>query len=250
MLAYERFGKGDRKVLALHGWLGDERLLNPMRHALDETTFDYVVPAYRGYGASAGIEGQYTLDELARDLGELIEHLGWSRFSIIGHSMGGLIGQRILVDYQDRIEKFIGLSPVPASGAPFDEEALALFRSAASDPMARRMIVDFSTGNRLSQTWVEYAAGLTERTRPEAMDGYLTVFTSSDISQQVQGIDVPVKVMVGGNEPGEPADMMEATYLRFFPNAELEVVANVGHCPIDEAPLYIAGAIDRFLKSE
>lgn len=248
MLTYKRFGQGERKVLALHGWLGDERFLDPMRHALDESAFEYAVPAYRGYGSSAAIEGRYTLDELARDLGELVEALGWSRFSILGHSMGGLIGQRLLLDHGDRVEKLVGVAPVPASGAGLDAQTIAMFRAATTDMGVRRAIMDFSTGNRLSSAWLDYATGLTDLARADAMDGYLTVFASSNIADQVHGLELPVMVMAGANEPGDSTATMRATYLHHFPNAELEVLPNVGHCPIDEAPLHVAAVTERFLK--
>ena len=109
--------------------------------------------------------------------------------------------------------------------------------------------MDFSTGNRLSSAWLDLATEMTGRAKAEAMDGYLTMFTGSDISDKVQGLGLPVMVLAGGNEPGDSAAMLRATYLHHFPNAVLEVLPNVGHCPIDEAPIYVAAVIERFLKA-
>jgi pimeloyl-ACP methyl ester carboxylesterase len=250
MLAYERFGHGDRKVLALHGWLGDERLLEPMRHALDDVTFDFVVPALRGYGASVAQEGSFTLDEIVQDLGELIDRLEWSSFSVVGHSMGGLIMQRLLIERPKQVERMVGIAPVPASGAPFDAETLGLFRAATSDLGARRLIMDFSTGHRLSSTWLDLAVRQTAAASDTAMDGYLTVFTSTDISADVEGLELPVKLLVGSLDPANNEEAMRATFLEHYPNATIEVVPGAGHCPIDEAPVFVAGAIERFLLEQ
>ena len=53
----------------------------------------YVFADLRGYGASRGIEGTYTLEESAGDASALRHKLGWTQFSLIGHSMSGLIVQ-------------------------------------------------------------------------------------------------------------------------------------------------------------
>jgi pimeloyl-ACP methyl ester carboxylesterase len=247
MLAYEKFGDGDRKVLALHGWLGDERLLDPMRHALDDVSFEYLVPAYRGYGKSAALSGTYDFDEVVSDICELIDDLGWDRFAVLGHSMGGLVAQKLMLARPGAVEKLVGIAPVPASGAPFDPETLGLFRAAASDLGARRLIMDFSTGNRLSSAWLDLAIRATADAVEAAMDGYLTAFTQTDISAQVQGLELPVKLLVGSHDPGNGEEVMKATYLQHFPSASLEVVPGTGHCPIDEAPIFVAAEIERFL---
>jgi hypothetical protein len=44
--------------------------------------------------------------------------------------------------------------------------------------------------------------------------------------------------------------VMEQTYLAFFPNAELEVLANAGHYPMFETPVALATAMEEFLGRE
>ena len=51
MNGFVRIGNGPHKVLALHGWFGDEHTFDPISRALDTDQFTYVSMAYRGYGA-------------------------------------------------------------------------------------------------------------------------------------------------------------------------------------------------------
>jgi pimeloyl-ACP methyl ester carboxylesterase len=58
-----------------------------------------------------------------------------------------------------------------------------------------------------------------------------------------------VKVIVGANDPALNADVMKATYLTWYPNSELEVMANAGHYPMDETPVALATSIESFLRA-
>ncbi|MFD0591794.1 alpha/beta fold hydrolase [Catellatospora coxensis] len=42
---------------------------------------------------------------------------------------------------------------------------------------------------------------------------------------------------------------MRATWLRWYPNAELSVLADAGHYPMEETPLALVAVIEKFLKS-
>ena len=51
---------------------------------------------YRGYGGMRDAPGSFTIDEIAADALALADHLGFARFSLVGHSMGGMAVQRVL----------------------------------------------------------------------------------------------------------------------------------------------------------
>ena len=60
----------------------------------------------------------------------------------------------------------------------------------------------------------------------------------------------PVKVIVGAHDQSLTADFMTATYLAWYPNAELEVMANAGHYPMSEAPVALVTSIEAFLRKD
>lgn len=49
----------------------------------------------RGSGESSVTPGRYTTTMLAQDAYQLIEHLGWTKYHIVGCSMGGMISQEL-----------------------------------------------------------------------------------------------------------------------------------------------------------
>jgi pimeloyl-ACP methyl ester carboxylesterase len=248
--SYYRLGRGPTSVIALHGWFGDHSAFAPMWPYLDQSRFSYAFMDYRGYGGARMLSGQYTMEEVAADTLQLADALGWQNFVLIGHSMGGKAIQQVLVNAPCRVQKLVAITPVPASGVPFDEQGRALFAGAADNSGNRRAIIDFSTGNRLTSVWLDQmvATSLATSTR-DAFAAYLEAWAKGDFHERVNGNPVPVQVIVGEHDPALSADVMRATWMQWYPNATLEVLANAGHYPMDEVPIALATTIERFLAS-
>jgi pimeloyl-ACP methyl ester carboxylesterase len=248
---YQTYGAGEHKVVVLHGWFGDASSWLPWCSHLDAEQFSYAFVDCRGYGGSTGIAGEYTIDEIASDVLDVADDLGWDRFSLIGHSMGGSAAQKVVAKASDRVRRLVGISPVPASGVPLDEDGWSLFSSAADEPANRRAIIDLTTGNRLTSTWldrmVDHSLSTSER---DAFAAYLTAWTQTDFHEEIEGSPLPVKVIVGEHDPALGADVMKQTFLEWYPNADLEVVANAGHYAMEETPVALATSVESFLSDE
>jgi len=242
-------GTGPHKVLVLHGWFGDSHAFAPIESALTRSDFTYAFLDCRGYGGMRDVHGAFTMDEIAADALTLAEHLGFAQFSIVGHSMGAMAAQRVLARAPDRVRKLVALTPVPASGLPFDADGWTLFSGAADNPHNRFAIIDYTTGNRLSAAWITSVVdySLTHASR-DAIDRYLTAWAKTDFSGEIRGMSHPVKVIVGEHDPALNAAVMQATFLDHYPACELEVMANAGHYPMHETPVALATSIESFLR--
>jgi pimeloyl-ACP methyl ester carboxylesterase len=250
-IGYRTLGHGPLRVLALHGWFGDETCFDPMRDALSLDEFTYAFMACRGYGVSRQQRGEYSMKEISADALDLADALEWESFSLIGHSMGGMAAQRVLADAPKRVEKLVAVTPVPASGVPFDADSWKLFEGAARSLDNRRGIIDFSTGGRLSRAWIDRIARYSAETSAvEAFAAYLQAWAKTDFHQEIVGQKLPVKVIVGAHDQALTEEAMKATYLAWYPNAELEIMANAGHYPMNETPVALATSIEAFLRRD
>ena len=249
MIAHHRVGTGPHAVIALHGWFGDRHAFAAMEDALGHTEFSYAFMDCRGYGERMRDDGPFTMEQIARDTLELADALGWDTFSLIGHSMGGKAIQRVLAVAPDRVRKLVAITPVPAAGLPFDAGGRALFEGAADKPENRYAIIDFTTGGRLTPTWIHAKVdySLAHSTRA-AFAAYFTAWADGDFSAAIRGQPLPVHVVVGANDPALNADVMDATFLAWYPHAALEVMPNAGHYPMDETPVALATSIEAFLR--
>jgi pimeloyl-ACP methyl ester carboxylesterase len=246
-------GSGAHHVVVEHGWFGSAHGWGSLPQYLDGSAHTYAFMDLRGYGARRDVAGKFTVDEAAADVLAVADELGWDQFSVIGHSMGGKIGHQVLLREPSRVRRLVGVNPVPAAATPMDERTHLLFDGAASIPANRAAIIDFTTGSKLTKTFIdELVTQSLENSAVEAFGAYLWMWAKEDFSAQVPsaGSGVPVKVIVGETDPALSAEVMRQTWLVYFPGAELEVMANAGHYPMFETPVALATSIERFLDTE
>lgn len=250
--SYVTVGSGDHHVLAIHGWFGSARGWGSFPEFIDESAYTYVFMNLRGYGDRMQVAGEFTIDEAAADALAVANDLGWDQFSLVGHSMGAKIAHRVLLEAPDRVRKLVGLIPVPAGAMPFDDQGWALFSGAPAHPGNRAAIIDFTTGNKLTKTFINHMVQHSlDNSSVEAFAAYLQAWAKSDFTAQAKvDTTTPVKLIVGVNDPPLSADVIEQTWRVFFPDAELTILPDTGHYPMFESPVSLATSIEEFLGRE
>jgi len=248
-IAHRIVGRGPIKVIALHGWFGTSEGWGMLPELVDPEAYTYALIDYRGYGARQDEAGEYTLEEISADTLALADELGWDRFALIGHSMGGAAALRVLADAPERVTAVVGISPVPASGVPFDADSEALFTGAENEDGNRYAILDFTTGNRQSAYWLrqmtQFSVDFT--TRP-AFGAYLRSWAGADFVADLPQTNIPVTTIVGEHDPALGAETMKATWMEQLPQCQLDVLANAGHYAMFEAPVALVTSIEKALS--
>jgi esterase len=246
---YTRIGIGPRKVLMMNGWFGSSKDWEGLVNTLDKDAFTCIFFDYRGYGLSRDRAGEFTFEEAAQDVLAIVDHFGWDKFSLVGHSMGGVAIQRVLLAAAPlRIERMAAICAVPACGSRMNEERLAGFRTAVDDVEKRAGIIAHSTGNKLPAHITHALAHASlENSLPEAFAAYLPQWATKDFSEHVKGNQTPVKLFVGENDPTLTAEVMAKTWKMFYPNAVVEMIEGSGHYPMYETPTALALALNTWL---
>src|SRR5260370_2014093 len=156
-LGFTTYGYGPLRVLVLHDWFCDHSSWDAMLPYLTPDGFTYVFGDLRGYGASREIEGANTLDEATGDAMAIADRLSWTRFSLIGHSMSGLIVQRIAQLAPDRIARIVAITPGSPAGMGLPQAAVDHFRAIAlADDDERFSALSPRWCTRLSETWIRF----------------------------------------------------------------------------------------------
>jgi esterase len=94
-------------VLLLHGLRSYARTWESVARTLSSTHL-VIAPDFRGRGDSSWDPGHdYFTNAYVRDIEHLVAWLGLTRFSIVGHSMGGTVGYAYAARHPDQIDRLI-----------------------------------------------------------------------------------------------------------------------------------------------
>lgn len=106
-LYYDRMGKGPA-LLFLHGGFGmDASYFHPYLDPLSQH-FDCIFLDVRGNGRSDPMPAEtITMDQITVDLEEMRTHLGIKKWTVIGHSGGGLVAESYALAHPDSTHRVI-----------------------------------------------------------------------------------------------------------------------------------------------
>ncbi len=235
--------------MALSGWFVDAAGWGCFHDLINTEQQSWAFVNYRGYGDRKDLDGPYTNAQIAADVLDVADRLEWDDFALVGHSLGGKAIQRVYADAPQRVTALIGISPIHASAFPFDDEGWKLFDGAADSEENRYTIIDYTTGNRNSATWINkmVAYSLSCSTR-EAFGAYLTAWGKEDFLADLPDDDhPPVHAIVGNNDPGVGEAYVRSSWMRTFSDSTLDVLADAGHYAMWETPVALLTSIEKAL---
>ncbi|NOU91876.1 alpha/beta fold hydrolase [Paenibacillus sp. LMG 31456] len=102
--AYTEKGEGEAVVL-LHGFCGSSAYWNKLMPLLPNN-YRIIAPDLRGHGSSSAPEGDYTMEVLAEDLAQLLQHLKVEQAIVLGHSLGGYVTLAFAERYPNLLKAF------------------------------------------------------------------------------------------------------------------------------------------------
>lgn len=105
---------GAPRVLALHGWLDNAASFEPLSRHL--RGIDLVAIDLPGHGASTHLPlpADYLLITFARAAFAAADALGWERFALLGHSLGGVVASVMASAQPQRIERLLAIEALGA----------------------------------------------------------------------------------------------------------------------------------------
>lgn len=249
-LNFKTFGEGEPFVI-LHGLFGMLDNWQSFAKKLSSHFKVYIVDL-RNHGKSLHSE-EFSYELMAQDLNLFFEEQEIEDAIILGHSMGGKAAMRLALDYPQLIEKLIVLDIAPKQYMPGHLEIFeALFsldvetldsRKDASDALedqipefgVRQFILKNLTRNKdKSFRWKMNLSAIYEH-------------YDKIIEELEEGIFHGECLFVKGGNSNYVIDGDEELIYSFFPNAEIEEVANAGHWVHAEKPDELLALILRYL---
>lgn len=235
-------GMGGRPLLVVHGFTGAKedfcRFLDP----LAERGWHAVAADLRGHGGSdhpAG-PGSYSFELLAGDLTALGDALNWANFTVLGHSMGGALAQRLALDRPCRLCGLVLISTFHGPLRAVDPALVELGASIVSQ-FGMEGLADALAAHRASQAApggadptsprdAEWARAKLEATSAELWLALAPRFLDdADRLDALLRLDLPTEVIVGDRDETMLDDCRRLA--ASIPGAHLSVIAGAGHSP-------------------
>ncbi len=254
-LYYELHGDSGEPLVMVHGYTGD---ISDWRHQITEfsRTHRVLVLDLRGHGQSQAPTDRsvYTVPQMSHDVEALAEHVGFDRYHLLGHSMGGAVVQEVALrspqmllslTLHDTAYRF-NLDADPAIAVWRDlrfgmAESKGMAAVADMEPAlpppphmpAERLE---ETKERLSRMSVDAFIG--------SWDGLAAWEGTED---RAHAIETPTLIIYGDLDM--PL-LIEASrkLAQLIPDATVEVIPETGHSPQWERPALFNAALRAFLE--
>jgi len=247
-LFYSRTGKGAPLVL-VHGYLGGS---DTWREQMDffKKRFDVIAPDLPGFGKSAGLKAHDTIRAIAHHVLGFLTGLAIDKFILLGHSMGGMVVQKMAVLAPERVQKLIcyGTGPVGCMPGRFEtiEKSRAKLLAQGVKPTARR----------IAATWFKEGTKAPGFERCEKIGSVVTLDTalaslaaweSWDGRNDLEKISCPSLIIWGDQDRSYDWSQPEALW-RGITGSELAVVPGCAHNAHLEKPILFNMILEDFVS--
>lgn len=240
---------GGEPVVFLHGFSDSWFSFSPILPLLSPALRCFAL-TQRGHGTSDRPPTGYTMDDFAADVVAFLDARGIAQATLVGHSMGSMVAQRVAARWPHRVARLVlvgagttgnldtvrGLQQALAElGDTIPMEFVRQFQlSCAHQPLAAQFVdAVVAESMRLpAYVWHEIAAALV------AMDG------RADLAN----IDAPTLVVWGELDGVFGRDEQDRLHAG-IPQSTLVVHAETGHTPHWERPIRFARGLQAFIES-
>jgi 3-oxoadipate enol-lactonase len=232
-LAYTDTGMGQPVVL-LHGYPFNRSLWTEQVSAL-RNSYRVITPDLRGLGESDAQPGAATMDQMARDVAALLDHLEISRAVIGGLSMGGYVTLAFYKQFRSRVRALV-LADTRAQADTEDgkqtrrqqaEKALAEGMAGIADSMLPKLLTPETVSKRPEV--VKRVRDMMLKTKPEGAAGALLGMAErDDQTPLLSQISCPALILVGREDPITPVKDSEKMH-REIAGSRMVVIDHAAH---------------------
>ncbi|TML95529.1 MAG: alpha/beta fold hydrolase [Actinobacteria bacterium] len=245
-VAFRRRGEGATAVVFVHGFLDDQSVWDTVIDELTTAGIETIQLDLAGLGERAGASGPFTYDQLAAEVGAVVDGVG-KPFVIVGQSMGAPIAELVATARPERALGLVLLTPVPLAGTRLPDDVVEPFRSLGADAAAQRG-VRRQLSVALSDADLDRLVSVGLRVRPEVVRALVDCWNAGlDDAPEPSRYAGPVLIVRGSHDGFVTEDLVATAVSPRFASAQTLVIERAGHWPHVEQPAALAAQLDGFL---
>jgi pimeloyl-ACP methyl ester carboxylesterase len=223
-------------VVLLHGlsdsWFSYSRILPSLPLHLRVFALDQ-----RGHGDSDRPASGYTVADFGEDVVAFLDAVGVSRATIVGHSMGAFVAQRVAIIAPERVQRLVLIG-----GARSARNAVVLGLQAEladlPDVVPDDFLRAFQYGTLFAavpETFMERVIVESAKVPARVLRGSLDGLLASRDSSELDAIRAPT-LIVWGEHDAMFSRKDQTVLQQALSGSDLRVYAGIGHAPHWEAP--------------
>lgn len=250
-LHYEVAGSGP-PVLLLSGMLSDSSTWVPLLPLLSESTLIRV--DNRTTGRTVPWDAPVDMATMVRDALAVMDHLGFARFHIAGHSMGGLMGLEIAGVAPERVVSLSVLASgrvrMPRIAGVFDA-LVAVREGPEGETLWLRALYPWIFGSAFFEDpeaavlTVEAARAYPHAQSLAAMKHQIAMFKGMRLVADLKALKLPVQVLYGEEDVLVPPAMAQPGFAD-LPNLTEHWLKGAGHSVVWDATNTVAEHLTDF----
>jgi 3-oxoadipate enol-lactonase len=197
---------------------------------------------HRGHGGSAPVEGPCTIEALACDVLDLLDHLELRQVHYCGVSLGGMVGMWLAAN-TDRISRLalVCTTACYPDKSVWDERIEAL-RAHGMEPIADAIVSRWFTPACAPAVVADFRAQLLKVDVPSYL-ACAEAVRDVDLRPDLAKIDAPTVVIAAAQDQATPPEC--ARYIADeLPDSDLYIVGDAAHLAVVEAPKTISVILD------
>ncbi len=201
----------------------------------------------RGHGASGIPSGDYTLDQLGRDVLGLAEKAGIAKFAFCGLSMGGAVGQWLAINAPERLTALVLANTSPKFGTPdiWDARRKAVLEGGMQS-IVEAIMQRFFSADKQDTIWAQSTRGVLLGSDPKGYAACCAALRDADTRASLRKISVSTLVIGSDKDPSTPWEGNGSVLARDIPNAKT-VRLQTAHLSNLERPRAFTTAVLDFL---
>lgn len=247
-IPYMRSGSGKPLVL-VHGYLGGSAQWNAQLSAFSKT-HDVIAPDLPGFGRAAIGPGPTCIEDFALAVMDCIDQLKVGRFSLLGHSMGGMIVQEIAARYEDRIDALVlyGTGPLGLMPDRFEsiETSIARLEADGLETTADRITATWFCDGSASPGYIP-TRDIARMAHPDAARNALIAMRDWDGRDSLKNIRMRSRIVWGDQDRSYRWPQVSALW-NGIPSVDLSVIPCTSHAVHMEKPTLFNAMVQDFLR--
>ncbi|KAJ5108957.1 hypothetical protein N7456_005632 [Penicillium angulare] len=256
MVHLRKVGNGPKIGVFVHGLGASSEFYTPIIKNGDfEECYTSYLYDLEGHGLSpTNIESVVSIESLAGDLKNVVQHTGASQITLFGHSLGCVIAQAFCMKNIDKVEKMVLMGPPPL---PLPKPAksimatraatvrdMGMLKSGAADTVSN---LGTSTATKMyNPVAIAALRASLLATNPEGYAKACSAVASVNSQFDVEKFKIPILLIAADEDKTSPVQAVRDLHARIS-SSRMEILNCTGHWHVYENPEGVNRLIRSFL---